>query len=84
MYKVWFSTGVKMKRANITATSLPNDSKFKRENIIQRADLFKALGESVGYTEWSKAQNVQGDVFIVLSLKTSFCLGDLNAIIEHS
>lgn len=68
MYKVRFYIGVKMKGAIIIATTLPNDLKFKRENTIQRADLFKALGESVGCTERSEAQNVQRDGFIVLPL----------------
>lgn len=57
-----------MKGAIIIATQLPNDLKFKRENTIQRADLFKALGESDGCTERSEAQNVQRDGFIVLPL----------------
>lgn len=57
-----------MKGAIIIATQLPNDLKFKRENTIQRADLFKALGESVGCTERSEAQNVQRGGFIVLPL----------------
>lgn len=57
-----------MKGAIIIATQLPNDLKFKRENTIQRADLFKELGESVGCTERSEAQNVQRDGFIVLPL----------------
>lgn len=73
-----------MKGALITAIPLSSDLKFKRENTIQRANLFKALGESVGCTEWSKAQNVQRDGFIVLSLQTTFCLGDINENIEHS
>ena len=47
MYKVRFYIGVKMKGAIIIATPLPNDLKFKRENTIQRASLFKALGESL-------------------------------------
>lgn len=52
-----------MKVAYITAKLLPNDSKFKRENTIQRADLFKEPGESVGGTEWSEVQNVQRHVY---------------------
>lgn len=66
-----------MKGVIVIAAPLPNDLKFKRENTIQRADPFKALGESVGCTERSEAQNVQRDGFRVLPLQTSFCLGDI-------